>query len=448
MTESKLNSPKPEAITTGTLFVDLVNSVQLSEVLSPDEYNTLINDFQSCMYESARLFEKKKYVDGRPFTIGDFTIAGDQLVMFFFEKSEIELNRELMEKANSLSPERKVALQRQLDQLQSNILLELLLAAIDLKTRWLIHEHNLQRVRQKRDPIEIAIGIHMGEAIFDKRYDGNSRVEGFHISYGKRVEAFSRNGLFSRIMVSEPAYNYLCNASMGEWNLRERFFFHQHSVISGELQGISSPKKLYELKYYHAGLQPLQYDEHKALSSIFDFDPNNLWAYYLLFDNAYYPANESQKSLKEGFDLAQRANRHNPNEEKVLLDLARCARDSNNPGMADELAKRSIELNPAFSLGYQFLGALYYDMKRIDERIVVIRKALSLCFGSPGNNMRLGMALCQSGDLVEGEMHMNAAKQAFPGYLGMEELLPELVQMEKDGCLPKRWKKNLPKPTE
>lgn len=445
MTVTNSKGSTPEAINTGILFVDLENSVQLSEVMSPKQYNTIIDSFQHCMSNTVEMLKKEKFVGGDFFPIGDYAIAGDQLVIFFFEPTDVETNTKLTEGSDFLPKEEIRSLEENLEHTQSKILLGLLLAAINLKSDWLIQDHNLVRIQQGKEPIEICIGIHIGKALYTMRYDGESRVEGFDINFAKRVETFSRKGRYSRIMISEATYKHVCNATIGEWNLSERFFFKQHVAVPGELKGIQSSCKLYELMYRHAGLKPLEKNIKSAYTQLFSMNPTNLWAYYLLFDDLFHTPLDEERDLSEAFLLSQTANRHNPGEEKILHDLARCVDCSGNPEMAEALAMRALDINPDFILVHQFLGGLYSRLEKPTKRIASLKKAISLCFGSPGSNMRLGLALCEKGDLKAGEIHMNAAKQAHPGYLEVDSLIATLIKMEKAGCLPESWKKHLPK---
>lgn len=88
--------------------------------------------------------------------------------------------------------------------------------------------------------IDIACGIHFGEIIYDldKATDDESSfsIYGHNINYAKRLETSSREGLFSRIMMSADAVKITYNIPVE---------FHEHSM---SLKGIDSNQIIYEIK--------------------------------------------------------------------------------------------------------------------------------------------------------------------------------------------------------
>jgi hypothetical protein len=79
-----------------------------------------------------------------------------------------------------------------------------------LKIYWYISHNNLKRIKEGRKVFDLGIGINTGWVINEyrpfrkavKKYVLKSKAfEGLPISLAKRIEGFSRNGKYSKIMI-------------------------------------------------------------------------------------------------------------------------------------------------------------------------------------------------------------------------------------------------------
>jgi tetratricopeptide (TPR) repeat protein len=96
--------------------------------------------------------------------------------------------------------------------------LRVLELAILLKVAWLVSNYNEERIKNYKPPIEIGIGINTGPVIVFEQ-DGEKekfKAEGYAINVAKRVETHSRDGHYSRIMVSYTTRN-TCREEIPPW---------------------------------------------------------------------------------------------------------------------------------------------------------------------------------------------------------------------------------------
>ena len=79
--------------------------------------------------------------------------------------------------------------------------------ALVLKMCWLAAPYNLKRLRERKFPRDIAVGIHIGPAEpVDDEHD--SDIAGLHINVSKRLETAARSGGESRIFASDDVARY------------------------------------------------------------------------------------------------------------------------------------------------------------------------------------------------------------------------------------------------
>jgi tetratricopeptide (TPR) repeat protein len=312
-------------------------------------------------------------------------------------------------------------------------------AAIMLKNKWLTQDFNMERVRDRKEPIGIGIGMHTGRVHLCNRPDGRCRIEGYAVNLAKRIESFSRSGKYSRIMLSQDAQDVVRGSVRVHTMLRQRIFFHTHEVPLELLKGITRSKKVCELKFYvRIGIKmlPEAVEQYEAL---FALDPNNVWAYYQLFEHYAYVVKDWERVL----ELAKRAHLVHPRDEKVLLDLSRCYLEAGSLRQARRFALQALEHNEEFDLAYERLATIAEKTGVVAEQVEYMSKAVGLAPGSPVNHLNFGLVLCADGQLGEGTYHLLEAFRLYPGYLERAELLAALRELEAGGKLPPEVKEHL-----
>jgi len=397
------------------LFADLEHSVLLSSTENPKDYQQLINAAQSVMLELVETLRQQ----GMP--VGEFCVAGDQLALFFYDEDEIRRNW-LLDGPPALQGEARSTLVAECRKANEALAFCPLSAAIQLKTLWLSQEFNLQRVREHRAPLSLGMGIHFGRVFLCTRPDGRRRIEGYCVNLAKRIESYSRNGQYSRIMLSQEAHNIIRGSIKKHTMLRQRIFFAEHQVGLELLKGVTRSQPVYELKFYSRiglNLTPAAAGQYET---IFGIDPTAIWAYYQLFEYYAYFAQDWHKALA----LAKAAHLVHADDEKVLLDLSRCYYYLGNPDQAMRFAQQALAVNPQFDLVYEQLAMLADAAADPDAMLDYLSRALSLTPGSPVNHLNLGLAQCERGQAKAGCYNLEQAFLGYPEYLNQADVQADL----------------------
>ena len=72
--------------------------------------------------------------------------------------------------------------------------------------------------------------------------------------------------------------------------------------------------------------------------------------------------------------------------------------------------QRSVEINPDYAQGYEALGELYIYLKRNDDAVRVLERAVDLAPGSGKAHYNLGRAYQAMGRDSEAQRQFNLAK--------------------------------------
>lgn len=243
------------------MFVDIVGASEVSNYLSPAAYKDFVLEFQRLFARVCR--------DHFASTLRDvasedrlFSARGDEGILMIYPKMPVEQMALFID-----------------DYIQ---------IALELKRRWLYSDINRRSIRNGIVPVDLAIGIHVGQIyLADSVEDGEvrRRPEGYTINLARRVEAHSRNGETTHIFVSETAQGLL-NRLADE---KTYIFGEPHSMSA---KGFSRPIRAFEVKHHFlpvnwtqevsAGRQPFllrvpESDEIDLLLSAHRLNPTNVW---------------------------------------------------------------------------------------------------------------------------------------------------------------------------
>lgn len=203
------------------LFADIANSSDISNHLNLYEYDEVISEFQLIASKLATYFTKK--FGYRKDEI-EFSTSGDEARLFTYSGSE--------KKDTECS----------------------ILFAILLKIWWLVSKFNIKRTKQNKAPEDLGIGINRGIVVYTK-HPGHKRnelnIEGYAINLAKRIETYSREGRYFKVMV-DPNFYQACTKHIPYFN------FAQREEV--RLKGISQPIPIYEAMSFYSKM-------------IFDFTP-------------------------------------------------------------------------------------------------------------------------------------------------------------------------------
>ena len=242
------------------LFADVVNSGGISDVLTLDEYDHFLMDFQRTVLDVT-----KEKLAGLPAAAYESSIRGDELCIIMYHEPKEDLRR-AVEIAGAL------------------------------KVAWLLHARNRARVDEGKEIYDIGIGIHTGDVIVDYHLDDTltrMTAEGYAINFAKRIEGVSRDGKYTRVMVSQEVYWALKDEGLG--------ITFAPPVYTG-LKGIFNKMALYEIKCflgerYGAGRIAMDDTGLELLARAFLKKPYSLWLGYQLADFLAYE--------KHNFELCQ-----------------------------------------------------------------------------------------------------------------------------------------------
>jgi len=168
------------------LFVDIVGCSELSNDEPLEKYNKILRQFKSLFEKITNKYRKEFYF--YPTSI-DFKsqVRGNEGHLIIFRKDRKDGNQDLW----------------------SNDIDTAITIALDLKRRWLLSESNKERISKGKNPSDIAVGIHFGQAWINKTGNDKYQPEGYAINLTKRIESHSREGAFTHIYLSKAAYDKL-----------------------------------------------------------------------------------------------------------------------------------------------------------------------------------------------------------------------------------------------
>lgn len=429
----QLNQLPPEAwdsydythIHAVVLFADLENSVMISSALSPEEYDRLVNSFQRAMLGLVEMLK------GQDSPIGEFSAVGDQLTVFFYDPLEVWRNFRLDGPA-PLDGAERTQLILECRKANERMVFSAIKAAIQLKNLWLIQPFSVDRVRLHRAPLNLGIGIHMGQVFLCNRADGRLRIEGNTVNIGKRIESFARMGHYSQTMFSQRTRDAVRSSVIGHSQLRQRIFFHHHTPSLELMKGVAQQQHAFELKFYHRLGVKVPEGAFEQYHQIFGKDRTNIWAYYQLFDHHAFQLGD----WRTAFELSKMAEIVHPEDEKVSLDLSKCYYNFSQYEQARRHAVRSLELNPEFDLVYEHLAEIAKAVGDVDAEVQHSRSALMLSPNSPLNNLNLGVALTKSGNRREGALFLEEALRLYPDFTQHSLFKEAMEELRAAGASP------------
>lgn len=382
------------------LFVDLVNSVAISNQIGYLEYDELINEFQACMYNTTNTFIKV----GSPGS--EIRVAGDQLAVFYYNPEEhspkVHLGKDFSNAEESFFD------------LQERVF-TILKLAIKLKLNWQTSPINLERLKFQRKPYEIGIGIHIGPCVYSKRCYAKKKIEGWAINFAKRIESYSRYGHYSRIITSKSMYEIINQAVRGNVLLAQRIFWHKHVPLeSGNLlKGLDENFTLYELKYYHriGGISELSDTEVDTFEDVFHTDPSNLWVCNLL--NVYY--GYRKKNWQKVYELANTALMCHGPDEKLYIDIGRACTSLEKFELAEQFYRKALAINPYLDLALEGLFTVYdWRNEPPEKKLSLVAEIISNTPRSPHFLLLYAKTLDECNRHEEANIYREEAKKISP----------------------------------
>jgi class 3 adenylate cyclase len=397
---------KPHTIDATILFIDLMNSVALSNTLTLLEYNSLINDYQNVL---CGVIDEIR----QSYPVGERYLGGDQLAVFFYDPEDAVLHEKATRLRRRHPHSRKAdEMEEKLEFKKSRCLYGALRCAVQVKNAWTAHPRNISRVHAQQPVLDVGVGVNTGHVILQRRREEQARIEGFAINFAKRVEGYSRNGRFCKVMLSKTAYETWRNTVVGHVMLKQRAFFAPYTPEAGMLKGLAPGTRIYELKFFHrlAGFS-IPPDQVELYRQIFLAEPTNYWAYSNLMNYHLY----EQEDIRTSFQLAHRALYSNPENEKIYYDLAYTNLKLKEYEAAREYCLHSLELNHEMDIAYDMLAEIEIEQGGSWEQVLTYRaKALSLSPGCAEYQLDMALALSKLRHFREAKRHLKRALKISP----------------------------------
>ncbi len=253
-----IRKPPSELKMATVMFADIVGSVKFSYVSGEREFARLVDCLHECAQLSIDEVKDASKRSGRGEPAFEHHFRGDEICV----KAYHQPNKDPLDTAY---------------------------LALTLKTNWLLSNWNRERVMDNSSPpAELGIGLHTGEVVYGRFYGSKEDVaEGHTINVAKRVESHSRNGTYTKIMMSASTASEFQRlndtvevASAGEAVVAESFRLHTQ-----ELRWLQFPSPV-EAQLYALDLS--------YLKRVCDLAPTP-WNYWLLMEAAL---------RQEDYDLA------------------------------------------------------------------------------------------------------------------------------------------------
>jgi class 3 adenylate cyclase len=202
------------------LFANIVGCSEISNDEPLEKYNRILQQFKSLFEKIINKYRKEFY--SSPNSI-DFKsqVRGNEGHLIIFRKDRKEGNQDLWA-----------------DNIDTAITI-----ALDLKRKWLLSEFNKERISERKNTSDIAVGIHFGQAWINKTGNDKYQPEGYAINLTKRIESYSQDGAFTHIYLSEAAYDKLCPLTN-----KTPYTFDLPRLIKSK--AISSGFNLFEVKHH------------------------------------------------------------------------------------------------------------------------------------------------------------------------------------------------------
>jgi class 3 adenylate cyclase len=177
-----------KTVTATMLFADLMSSTEMAKNLTLQEYDGMLIDFQSTLFEvisdHLQVFGYKGNGED-----SEWSIVGDELRVFLYS------GEQRFDVRNAL------------------------LIALKIKLGWLASSFNRRILREGRLVSRIGVGINCGKVIKGVRdwrlSAGQTQpvIDGYAINVSKRIESESREGSVYKIMVGDSFYRFCTEES-------------------------------------------------------------------------------------------------------------------------------------------------------------------------------------------------------------------------------------------
>lgn len=322
------------------LFVDIIDSSELSNVLTFEEYDAFVSSFQSVAKDvlAQHLLQNREY-GGKSKRRFETSIRGDELCVILYS----EVPHEQEERYRRLDVKTALAL------------------AIDMKRRWLCSDQNFSRIRDGKSIIDIGIGINCGYVVVGNHWRISSdhvvreecTPEGYAINLAKRIEGYSRSGTYSKIFASRSVFTVLA--------IDFQIAFSPVSIAA--FKGISQPVPIYEIKSFGH-----------------------------VEDTAFAPSLSSTQ-----VEIYEKAVDYNPHELWLILDLAHHCFDKEDYLKAERGYRLALEVDPEFTAAHMYLGRSYYRAFLDEEALPHLERAKDLNPDSARANNFLAVCLRRIG---------------------------------------------------
>lgn len=189
------------------LFADIIHSSVFSDTLGLYEYDEFLEEFQITMYDAKERVFELSHVAEKDIA---FDVRGDETCAILYS-----------------------------DDTKKNLYTALMLASY-MKSLWFQSSFNIKRVAEAKIASEIAVGIHTGKIILRSRVspDIPPRPEGYAINLAKRIEGLSRQGMSSKMMISNEV-----RILLKQFNIN----IDISGKITRQFKGILYPIHVYEI---------------------------------------------------------------------------------------------------------------------------------------------------------------------------------------------------------
>jgi class 3 adenylate cyclase len=173
-------------VTATMLFADLMNSTEMAKILTLEEYDQMIVDFQTTMYEVATDHLRQFGYAGNG-EDSEWSIVGDEIRVFLYSGAQ------RFDVRNAL------------------------LIALKIKLGWLVSDFNQKILKEGRLVSRVGVGINCGKVIRDirpwrvKHGFAQPNVEGYAINLTKRIESSTRGSQGYQVMVGDSFWRMCGN---------------------------------------------------------------------------------------------------------------------------------------------------------------------------------------------------------------------------------------------
>lgn len=387
------------------LFADVMDSATISDILDPIQYDAFISEFQSVCAETIqttpKLFDNDRLID--------CAIRGDEVCLIICGRDQ-----------------------------KIDIRIALTIAG-RIKAAFLATATNKRRLKNRRNFFDIGIGIHVGRVTIGLRHNPmikynqskTIKPEGYTINLAKRVESFSRDGLFSHITMSGDA-----KALVDEAGLQMAFYDMGEVVCKGILHRspvyeVKSPMHLEES--WPARIIQTE-DELQSFLLALKVNRTSLWL--IMAVAHYYFDKEQYDNAREYYEAAIRIQ---PDYYVPRMYLGRAFYRSANLASDEDrklyLQQAADQLEQAIKSGashsvtaHDFLAVVYRRLGEYNKAIECHRKALLLSPESKWARNGFAYTIAES-RLMEKDANLEQAKQL------VKQLLKDKEFSEKYGYL-------------